>query len=120
MSRWATILMAGTSAGASAALASLERGHHLPGADLGGPHLLSDWQEPAGIQLGGDPGQAELFLQLSQPVDQAPSGAEGDLGGQDLLVRQTGELLRLGLSPFRRDPGAADRRPRQIGLPAEV
>src|SRR5215471_16056481 len=93
--------------GPVAANASLERGHHLLGEDLQAPHLGTDRQEAARIQLGRDPRQPQLLAQLTEPILEPGRRAERDLGLEDLVVREAGELPRLGLASVDRPHAGA-------------
>src|SRR5215831_159727 len=72
-----------------------EGGHHLLGEDLEAPHLLGERQQTAGVQLGRDARQAELFLELTQAIDQTWRGTESDLAGEDVLVGEGQQATRL-------------------------
>src|SRR5580765_4006958 len=69
----------------------LERGHDLAGQDRETPLHTLGRDEPAGVELGDDAGEAQLLAESREAVDQAGGAAERDALGQDLLVRQSGE-----------------------------
>src|SRR5262249_40678814 len=87
----------------------LERRHDLMGQDLEAAHLLRRRQESTWIQFGRDPRQSELVTEARQSIDQSCRRPEGDLGLENLIVREIGQALGLRLSPLRRArPRAAD------------
>src|SRR5882762_2768264 len=99
----------------------LERGHHLMGEDLQALSFQLGGNEPAGVQLGHDTAQAQLFAELREAIDQAGGAAECDLLAEDLLVRESGHTVGLGLASLGgSSAGAADPRPSELGLASEI
>src|SRR6058998_1976948 len=91
------------------------------GEDVQAPLLLFGRNEPAGVQLGYNPVQAQLFLQLGQTIDQTCRGTERDLGLQDLVVSEIGEPFGLGLAALGGSgAGPSHRGPSELSLAIEI
>src|SRR5437867_8592799 len=89
--------------------------------DVQAPLLLFGRNEPAGVQLGYNPVQAQLFLQLGQTIDQTCRGTERDLGLQDLVVSEIGEPFGLGLAALGGSgAGPSHRGPSELSLAIEI
>src|SRR5262249_29317770 len=94
--------------------------NYLMGQDLETTRFELGGDEASGIQLGNDPVQLELSLQLTETIDDTGRGAEHDFSREDVVVRERGHAIRLELAAVGgTGAGASYRRAGQLGLARE-
>jgi hypothetical protein len=85
---------------AAVMLLLLEGWHHCFGQELQAPVYGFRGEQAAGIEFGGEAGQAEHVLELDQAVNDALRTADNYLGVQDVFIGEFLELFDTSLPPL--------------------